>query len=242
MNSTFQTELAKLKKVSNLENTIDQMVTQAIEKPTNINLDLNTFGEVISIGDGIAQISGLRAVKAGEMVEFTTSTNNGGSITSLARGMALNLEKDTVGVVVFENDRMIKEGDFVIRTGAIVDVPVGKELLGRVVDPLGVPIDGKGAINATERRQVEVKAPGIIVRQSVHEPVQTGLKAIDTLVPIGRGQRELIVGDRQIGKTAIAIDTIINQKALNAGTDESKKIILYLCSYRTKTFYSSTNC
>jgi F-type H+-transporting ATPase subunit alpha len=153
-------------------------------------------------------------VQAGEMVEFP------GSI----RGMALNLETDNVGIVIFGNDRDIKEGDTVKRTGTIVDVPVGKGLLGRVVDALGNPIDGKGPIQTTERRRVEVKAPGIIPRRSVHEPVQTGLKAIDSLVPIGRGQRELIIGDRQTGKTAVALDAILNQKPINALGDESRKL------------------
>ena len=171
-------------------------------------------GQVLSVGDGIARVYGLDRVQAGEMVEFP------GGI----RGMALNLESDNVGVVIFGNDSTIKEGDTVKRTGAIVDVPVGKGLLGRVVDALGNPIDGKGPIESDERRLVEVKAPGIIPRRSVHEPVQTGLKAIDSLIPIGRGQRELIIGDRQTGKTAVAIDTIINQRGINAGADESKKL------------------
>ncbi len=171
-------------------------------------------GQVLSVGDGIARIYGLDRVQAGEMVEFP-----GG-----VKGMALNLETDNVGVVIFGDDRGIKEGDTVKRTGAIVDVPVGKGLLGRVVDALGNPIDGKGPIEGAERRRVEVKAPGIIPRQSVHEPMQTGLKAIDALIPVGRGQRELIIGDRQTGKTAIALDTFINQKPLNAGTDESAKL------------------
>jgi len=171
-------------------------------------------GEVISVGDGIARVHGLDRVQAGEMVEFP------GGI----KGMALNLETDNVGIVIFGADTEIREGDTVKRTGAIVDVPVGKALLGRVVDALGNPIDGKGPIEAEERRRVEVKAPGIIPRRSVHEPVQTGLKALDALVPIGRGQRELIIGDRQTGKTAVAIDTFINQRALNAGDDESKKL------------------
>src|SRR6202790_2974054 len=157
-------------------------------------------GQVLSVGDGIARVYGLDSVKAGEMVEFP------GGI----KGMALNLESDNVGVVIFGEDRFIKEGDTVKRTGAIVEVPVGKGMLGRVVDPLGNPIDGKGELtNVAERRRVDVKAPGIIPRKSVHEPVQTGLKAIDTLIPIGRGQRELIIGDRQTGKTARAIDAII---------------------------------
>ncbi len=171
-------------------------------------------GQVISVGDGIARIYGLDKVQAGELVEFP------GGI----KGMALNLETDNVGVVIFGDDRGIKEGDVVKRTGAIVDVPVGKGLLGRVVDGLGNPIDGKGPLTNVTRRRVEVKAPGIIPRQSVNEPVQTGLKAIDSLVPIGRGQRELIIGDRQTGKTAVAIDTMLNQKAVNAGSDESKKL------------------
>ena len=176
---------------------------------------VSEVGEVLSVGDGIARVHGLDNVQAGEMVEFP------GGI----KGMALNLETDNVGCVIFGNDSTIKEGDTVKRTGAIVEVPVGKALLGRVVDPLGNPIDGKGEIvGAAERRRVDVKAPGIIPRKSVHEPVQTGLKAIDTLIPVGRGQRELIIGDRQTGKTAVAIDAIINQKAINAGTDEKAKL------------------
>jgi F-type H+-transporting ATPase subunit alpha len=176
---------------------------------------VSEVGEVLSVGDGIARVHGLDNVQAGEMVEFP------GGI----KGMALNLESDNVGCVIFGNDSTIKEGDTVKRTGAIVEVPVGKALLGRVVDPLGNPIDGKGDIKgAAERRRVDVKAPGIIPRKSVHEPVQTGLKAIDTLIPVGRGQRELIIGDRQTGKTAVAIDAIINQKAVNAGTDEKAKL------------------
>src|SRR5690606_15729402 len=157
-------------------------------------------------GDGIARIYGLDNVQAGEMVEFP------GGI----RGMALNLESDNVGVVIFGSDQGIREGDTVKRTGAIVEVPVGKGLLGRVVDALGNPIDGKGPIESSERRRVDVKAPGIIPRRSVHEPMQTGLKAIDALIPVGRGQRELIIGDRQTGKTAVAVDTILNQKSVNA--------------------------
>ena len=172
------------------------------------------IGRVLSVGDGIARVYGLDNVQAGEMVEFP------GGI----KGMALNLETDNVGIVIFGSDRDIKEGDTVKRTGEIVDVPVGKGLLGRVVDGLGNPIDGKGPIEGAERKRVEVKAPGIIPRKSVHEPVQTGLKAIDSLVPVGRGQRELIIGDRQTGKTAVAIDTFINQKTINAGDDESKKL------------------
>ncbi len=172
-------------------------------------------GQVLSVGDGIARIFGLQNVMAGEMVEFP-----GAGI----RGMALNLETDNVGVVIFGDDREIREGDTVSRTGSIVEVPVGDALLGRVVDALGNPIDGKGPINATEHRRVEVKAPGIIPRQSVKEPMQTGLKAIDALIPIGRGQRELIIGDRQTGKTAVIIDTIINQKRINASGDEKRKL------------------
>ena len=180
--------------------------------------EVSEVGQVLSVGDGIARVYGLDNVQAGEMVEF----ENG------VRGMALNLETDNVGIVIFGNDREIKEGQTVKRTGAIVDVPVGKGLLGRVVDALGNPIDGKGPIQSTERKRVDVKAPGIIPRKSVHEPMATGLKAIDALIPIGRGQRELIIGDRQTGKTAIALDTILNQKPLNAATDE--KIKLY-CVY-----------
>ena len=175
---------------------------------------VSEVGSVLSVGDGIARIHCLDQVQAGEMVEFANGI----------KGMALNLEADNVGVVIFGTDTEIKEGDIVRRTGTIVDVPIGKGLLGRVVDALGNPIDGKGPIESTERRRVEIKAPGIIPRKSVHEPVQTGLKAIDALVPIGRGQRELIIGDRQTGKTAVAIDTFINQKSANAGDDESKKL------------------
>jgi F-type H+/Na+-transporting ATPase subunit alpha len=180
--------------------------------------EVSEVGQVLSVGDGIARVYGLDNVQAGEMVEF----ENG------VRGMALNLEVDNVGIVIFGNDREIKEGQTVKRTRSIVDVPVGKGLLGRVVDALGNPIDGKGAIPSDERRRVDVKAPGIIPRKSVHEPMATGLKAIDALIPIGRGQRELIIGDRQTGKTAIALDTILNQKPLNASDDE--KIKLY-CVY-----------
>jgi F-type H+/Na+-transporting ATPase subunit alpha len=175
---------------------------------------VSEVGSVLSVGDGIARIHGLDQVQAGEMVEFANGV----------KGMALNLEADNVGVVIFGSDAEIKEGDTVKRTGTIVDVPVGKGLLGRVVDALGNPIDGKGPIKDAVRQRVEVKAPGIIPRKSVHEPVQTGLKAIDALVPIGRGQRELIIGDRQTGKTAVAIDTFINQKEINASGDESKKL------------------
>ena len=176
--------------------------------------EITEVGQVLSIGDGIARIYGLDNVQAGEMVMFDDGT----------RGMALNLEDDNVGVVLFGSDANIKEGDTVKRTNSIVDVPVGKELLGRVVDALGNPIDGKGNIESQNRSRIEVKAPGIIPRKSVSEPMQTGLKAIDSLIPIGRGQRELIIGDRQTGKTAIAIDTIINQKSINESGDESKKL------------------
>ncbi|WP_447765027.1 F0F1 ATP synthase subunit alpha [Sphingopyxis panaciterrae] len=175
---------------------------------------VSEIGQVLSVGDGIARVHGLDNVQAGEMVEFANGV----------QGMALNLEADNVGIVIFGSDAEIKEGDTVKRTGTIVDVPVGKGLLGRVVDGLGNPIDGKGPIKADKRMRVEVKAPGIIPRTSVHEPVQTGLKALDALVPVGRGQRELIIGDRQTGKTAVAIDTFINQKQANAGDDESKKL------------------
>ncbi len=177
-------------------------------------------GQVLSVGDGIARVHGLDNVQAGELVDFP------GGI----KGMALNLEEDNVGIVIFGSDRTIKEGDQVKRTGAIVDVPVGKELLGRVVDALGNPIDGKGDLGAKERRLTDVKAPGIIPRKSVHEPVQTGIKSIDSLIPIGRGQRELIIGDRQTGKTAIIIDTILNQKPVNdaAKSDSDKMFCIYV--------------
>jgi F-type H+-transporting ATPase subunit alpha len=176
--------------------------------------EVSEVGQVLSVGDGIARVYGLDNVQSGEMVEF----ENG------VRGMALNLEIDNVGVVIFGDDRQIKEGQTVKRTRAIVDVPVGKGLLGRVVDALGNPIDGKGSIKAEKRARVDVKAPGIIPRRSVHEPMQSGLKAIDALIPIGRGQRELIIGDRQTGKTAVALDTILNQKSINASGDEKKKL------------------
>jgi F-type H+/Na+-transporting ATPase subunit alpha len=176
--------------------------------------EVSEVGQVLSVGDGIARVHGLDKVQAGEMVEFP------GGI----RGMALNLEVDNVGIVIFGSDRDIKEGDTVKRSGAIVDVPVGKGLLGRVVDALGNPIDGKGPIQSDVRARVDVKAPGIIPRKSVHEPMATGLKSIDALIPIGRGQRELIIGDRQTGKTAIALDTILNQKPLNQGNDEKQKL------------------
>ena len=177
--------------------------------------EISEIGQVLSVGDGIARVYGLDNVQAGEMVEFSDGT----------KGMALNLENDNVGVVIFGDDRSIKEGDVVKRTGAIVDTPVGKNLLGRVVDALGNPIDGKGDLDKKlERKRVEVKAPGIIPRQSVNQPMQTGLKAIDSLIPIGRGQRELIIGDRQTGKTAVAIDTIINQKEINKSGEEKDKL------------------
>src|SRR6188768_4505384 len=176
--------------------------------------EVSEVGTVLSVGDGIARVYGLDNVQAGEMVEF-----EGG-----IKGMALNLEADNVGVVIFGSDSTISEGSTVKRTETIVDVPIGKGLLGRVVDALGNPIDGKGPIEGTERRRVEVKAPGIIPRKSVHEPVQTGLKALDALVPIGRGQRELIIGDRQTGKTAVALDAFINQKNINKWGNESEKL------------------
>ncbi|HEY8126510.1 MAG TPA: F0F1 ATP synthase subunit alpha [Methylocystis sp.] len=176
--------------------------------------EVTEVGQVLSVGDGIARVYGLDNVQAGETVEFQDGT----------KGMALNLETDNVGIVIFGDDRHIKEGQTVKRTGAIVEVPVGKELLGRVVDALGNPIDGKGPIKAAQRSRVDVKAPGIIPRKSVHEPMATGLKAVDALIPIGRGQRELIIGDRQTGKTAIALDTILNQKSLNDGDDEKSKL------------------
>ncbi|KAK1258624.1 hypothetical protein QJS04_geneDACA024308 [Acorus gramineus] len=175
---------------------------------------VDEIGRVISVGDGIARVDGLNEIQAGEMVEFSNGV----------QGIALNLENENVGIVIFGSDTAIKEGDLVKRTGSIVDVPVGKAMLGRVVDALGVPIDGKGALSDYERKRVEVKAPGIIERKSVHEPMQTGLKAVDSLVPIGRGQRELIIGDRQTGKTAIAIDTILNQKQLNSRGNEQEKL------------------
>lgn len=186
----------------------------------NNEADVAEVGRVLSVGDGIARVYGLDNVQAGEMVAF----ENG------VRGMALNLESDNVGVVIFGSDRDIEEGTLVRRTGEIVDVPVGKELLGRVVDGLGVPIDGKGDLNTSETRVIDVKAPGIMPRKSVHEPVQTGIKAIDSLIPIGRGQRELIIGDRQTGKTAVILDTIINQKKINdaAKSDKEKMFCVYV--------------
>nr|UJP68045.1 ATPase subunit 1 [Evolvulus alsinoides] len=179
------------------------------------NFQVDEIGRVVSVGDGIARVYGLNEIQAGEMVEFASGV----------KGIALNLENENVGIVVFGSDTAIKEGDLVKRTGSIVDVPAGKAMLGRVVDALGVPIDGRGALSDHERRRVEVKAPGIIERKSVHEPMQTGLKAVDSLVPIGRGQRELIIGDRQTGKTAIAIDTILNQKQLNSRAEEESETL-----------------
>ncbi len=188
--------------------------------------EVSEIGQVLSVGDGIARVYGLDNVQAGEMVEFP------GGI----RGMALNLETDNVGVVIFGNDRDIKEGDTVKRTGAIVEVPVGKELLGRVVDALGNPIDGKGPIKSKLRSRVDVKAPGIIPRKSVHEPMSTGLKAVDALIPIGRGQRELIIGDRQTGKTAIILDAILNQKPIHQNGPGERKALLRLRGVRTEAF------
>jgi F-type H+-transporting ATPase subunit alpha len=201
---------------------LEQRITNYYTK-----LEVDEIGRVVSVGDGIARVYGLNKIQAGEMVEFSNGV----------KGMALNLENENVGIVVFGSDTAIKEGDIVKRTGSIVDVPVGKAMLGRVVDALGVPIDGKGPIKGLEgsktdvvRKRVEVKAPGIIARKSVHEPMQTGLKAVDSLVPIGRGQRELIIGDRQTGKTAIAIDTILNQKQINANSrsDNEKLYCVYV--------------
>jgi F-type H+-transporting ATPase subunit alpha len=189
-------------------------VLKAQIKDLDQQADVAEIGQVLSIGDGVANVYGLDNVQAGEMVEFP------GGI----KGMALNLEDDSVGIVVFGDDRDIKEGDIVRRTGEIVSVPVGPELLGRVVDGLGNPIDGKGPIKAKKQGRIEVKAPGIMPRKSVHEPMSSGIKSIDALVPVGRGQRELIIGDRQTGKTAVAIDTILNQKTVNATDDESKKL------------------
>lgn len=188
---------------------LEQKISNSYSK---INID--EIGRVLSVGDGIARVYGLNKIQAGEMVEFASGI----------RGMALNLENDNVGIVLFGPDNAINEGDIVKRTGTIVDVPVGKGTLGRVLDALGNPIDGKGPLKDVTRQRAEVKAPGIIARQSVNQPMQTGLKAVDSLVPIGRGQRELIIGDRQTGKTAIAIDAIINQKSINAGGDESNKL------------------
>ena len=194
------------------------VLEEKISKISQLN-DVQEYGKVISIGDGIARVFGLNKVQAGEMVKFSSGV----------RGMALNLEADNVGIVVLGNDREIQEGDIVMRTGSIVDIPIGEEMLGRVFDALGNPIDGLGPINTSKRRKVEVKAPGIIPRQSVHEPMLTGIKAVDALVPIGRGQRELIIGDRQTGKTAIAIDAILNQKTnFKAGNDENMLYCIYV--------------
>jgi len=206
--STTQTSLAKSSSAE-----VSSIMEERILGHT-VAANLEETGRVLSIGDGIARVYGLKNIQAEEMVEFSSGL----------KGMALNLEPDNVGIVVFGNDKLIKEGDIVKRTGAIVDVPVGEECLGRVVDALGNPIDGKGALEGSLRQRTGVKAPGIIPRMSVREPMQTGIKAVDSLVPIGRGQRELIIGDRQTGKTAVAIDTIINQKRFNDGTDESKKL------------------
>mmetsp|Transcript_16458 Transcript_16458/g.56035 ORF Transcript_16458/g.56035 Transcript_16458/m.56035 type:complete len:540 (+) Transcript_16458:45-1664(+) len=192
-----------------LSSLLEQRISNYYQK-----MEVDEIGRVLSVGDGIARVFGLNKIQAGEMVEFASGV----------KGMALNLENDNVGVVCFGSDTQINEGDIVKRTGAIVDVPVGAGMLGRVVDALGVPIDGKGALTDVVRQRVEVKAPGIIARKSVHEPMQTGIKAVDSLVPIGRGQRELIIGDRQTGKTAIAIDTFLNQKSINVSPDESKKL------------------
>jgi len=204
---------ANLKASAEVSSILEERILESAPKS-----NLEETGRVLSIGDGIARVYGLKNIQAEEMVEFSSGL----------KGMALNLEPDNVGVVVFGNDKLIKEGDVVKRTGAIVDVPVGQELLGRVVDALGNPIDGAGPLGTATRQRVGIKAPGIIPRQSVREPMQTGIKAVDSLVPIGRGQRELIIGDRQTGKTAVAIDTIINQKRFNDGTEDKKKL---MCIY-----------
>jgi proton translocating ATP synthase F1 alpha subunit len=196
--------------ISELSQLLENKISQSDINPVSF---VET-GYVLAIGDGIARIYGLTGVKAGEMVEFVSGI----------KGMALNLESDNVGVVVFGNDTLISEGELVKRTKSIVSVPVGESLLGRTLNALGVPIDGKGPVQTDQLSRVEVKAPGIIPRKTVSEPMQTGLKAVDSLVPIGRGQRELIIGDRQTGKTAIALDTILNQRALNANSEESSKL------------------
>nr|UTM92001.1 ATPase subunit 1 [Gastrodia kachinensis]WNH36740.1 ATPase subunit 1 [Gastrodia shimizuana]WNH36779.1 ATPase subunit 1 [Gastrodia sp. BS-2023]WNH36839.1 ATPase subunit 1 [Gastrodia uraiensis]WOE91392.1 ATPase subunit 1 [Gastrodia crispa]WOE91432.1 ATPase subunit 1 [Gastrodia flexistyla] len=197
-----------------------EIMTLLENRMTNFSAhsQVDEIGRVVSVGDGIARVYGLNEIKAGEMVSFASGV----------KGIALNLENENVGLVVFGSDTAMKEGDLVKRTGSIVDVPAGKAMLGRVVDALGVPIDGRGALSDHERRRVEVKAPGIIERQSVHEPMQTGLKAVDSLVPIGRGQRELLIGDRQTGKTAIAIDTILNQKQINSSSESETLYCVYV--------------
>lgn len=208
--------VGRLKRFASTKSTASE-VSAILEEQilgSSASAEVHETGRVLSIGDGIARVYGLKNVQAEEMVEFSSGV----------QGMALNLESDNVGIVIFGNDRLIKEGDLVRRTGSIVDVPVGEGLLGRVVDALGNPIDGKGPLANVKRNRVQVKAPGIIPRQSVREPMQTGLKSIDSMVPIGRGQRELIIGDRQTGKTAVALDTIINQRKWNDGDDESKKL------------------
>merc|ERR1712080_457965 len=209
LHTTNPSSAAEKTSSSELSTILEQRILGAAPKE-----NLDEIGKVLSIGDGIARVYGLKNIQAEEMVEFSSGL----------KGMALNLEPDNVGIVVFGNDKLIKEGDIVKRTGAIVDVPVGEELLGRVVDALGIPIDGAGELGSKERKRVGLKAPGIIPRRSVKEPMQTGIKAVDSLVPIGRGQRELIIGDRQTGKTAVAVDTIINQLRFNNSADESKKL------------------
>jgi F-type H+-transporting ATPase subunit alpha len=212
--------------VAHKKPSIGDAVTILQSKVSSINQvnDLKEFGTVISIGDGIARVFGLMKVQAGEMVEFSSGV----------KGMALNLETDNVGIVVLGNDREIQEGDIVKRTGSIVDVPIGDGLLGRVVDALGNPIDGAGPVKSDTRMRVEIKAPGIIPRKSVHEPMMTGLKSVDSLVPIGRGQRELIIGDRQTGKTAVAIDCIINQKQAFLSNDPKKTLYCIYCAVGQK--------
>jgi len=211
---TFRTQSFGLRAAAQPSNAeVSQILEERLIKHSG-SFNVEETGRVLSVGDGIARVHGLKNCQAEEMVQFASGV----------KGMALNLEADNVGVVIFGNDTEIKEGDVVKRTGEIVDVPVGDELLGRVVDALGEPIDGQGPLNTKKRARVGVKAPGIIPRKSVHEPVQTGLKCVDSLVPIGRGQRELIIGDRQTGKTAVALDTILNQKRFNDSADESKKL------------------